>query len=127
MTLPAEPYRGPRPRLPRVKGGLLAATKTAWDVWWRSPMAHRWHPAQWCQLERLIALSDQLTRQLYRGEMSSPLAKEIRALEDGLGISEKGRRNLRWHLPEEEDPDAPVATVTALSFRQRPDPRLTAK
>ncbi len=57
--------------------------------------------------------------------MSSPLAKEIRALEDGLGISEKGRRNLRWRLPEEEDPDAPIATVVPM--RQRPDPRDTAK
>ncbi len=127
MTLLAEPYRGPRPRLPRVKGGLLAATKATWEAWWRSPMAHRWHPVGWCQLERLIALSDQLTRQLYRGEMSSPLAKEIRALEDGLGLTEKGRRNLRWRLPDEGDPDAPIATVTKLSFRQRPDPRLTAK
>ncbi len=76
-------------------------------------------------MERLIMLSDQLTRQLYRGEMSGPLAKEIRALEDGLGISEKGRRNLRWRLPAEEDPEAPLATVTPM--RQRPDPRLTPK
>ncbi len=88
-------------------------------------MAHMWHPAQWCQLERLIALSDQLTRQLYRGEMSGPLAREVRALEDGLGISEKGRRNLRWRLPAEEDPEAPIATVVPM--RQRPAPRDTAK
>ena len=54
-------------------------------------MAHRWHPAQWPQVQRLAMFTDQLSRQLYQGEMTETLAREVRALEDGLGISEKGR------------------------------------
>ncbi len=90
-------------------------------------MAHLWHPVQWGQLQRLAMFTDQVSRLLYEGQSNGVLFKEIRALEDGLGLTEKGRRNLRWRLPDEEDPDAPVATVTELQSRQRPDPRQSAE
>ncbi len=86
-------------------------------------MAHLWTEAQWHQVERLVLLVDRARRQLSAGE-KTPNLGELRQLEDRLGISEKGRRDLRWRLPEEEDPDTPVATV--IPMRQRPDPRKDA-
>ena len=82
-----------------------------------------WPEAQWDQVERLVLLVDRARRQLSAREKTPDLG-ELRQLEDRLGISEKGRRDLRWRLPDVEDPDAPVATVTALRSRQRPDPRM---
>ena len=117
MTLPSEPFVGSKPRMPR---GLLASSKGSWQRWWRSPMAHLWTEAQWHQVERLVLLVDRARRQLSAGEKTPDLG-ELRQLEDRLGISEKGRRDLRWRLPVEE-PDGPIAAVVELS-RDRPDPR----
>ena len=126
VTLSAEPFRGKRAPLPRVNGGLLASTKEAWDAWWASPMAHRWHRVQWGQLQRLAAFTDQVMRLALRGERNVTLAREVRALEKELGISEEGRRHLRWRIAEEEA-EAQLASVTPLLSRDRPDPRKKAK
>ena len=122
MTLPAEAFAGPKPRMPR---GLLESSKDSWRRWWRSPMAHMWTEAQWHQVERLVLLVDRARRQLSAGEKTPDLG-ELRQLEDRLGISEKGRRDLRWRLPDGEDEEPVLASVTTLS-RARPDPRKTAK
>ena len=120
VTLPAEPFTGSKPRMPR---GLLESSKGTWRRWWRSPMAHMWVEAQWDQVERLVLLVDRARRQLSAGEKTPDLG-ELRQLEDRLGISEKGRRDLRWRFAEDEEPV--LASVTPLS-RARPDPRKKAK
>ncbi len=87
-------------------------------------MAHLWTEAQWHQVERLVLLVDRAHRQLAAHEKTPDLG-ELRQLEDRLGISEKGRRDLRWRFAEEEE-EPVLASVTTLS-RARPDPRKTAK
>lgn len=125
ITLPDGTYRGPRPTLPRLKGGLLASTKEAWEAWWSSPMAHAWGRAQWPKLVRAIALADEVTRRQNRREMAglSSLLAELRQLEDSLGLSEKGRRDLRWHMPDDEGDTPTLAVVRELPSRRGPDPR----
>lgn len=126
VRLPAEPYDGPTPNLPRVKGGLLKATKDTWKIWWSSPMAHKWTESDWPVLQQLIVMTDKITRALNSGEFYTGFASmvtEARYLRDQLGISEKGRRDLRWELPGEDD-DAPgLAAVTDIGSRKRQDPR----
>jgi hypothetical protein len=88
-------------------------------------MAHYWVPAQWPQVQRLTLFTDQVSRLGLRGESNTSLAREVRQLEDDLGISEKGRRNLRWRFAWDEEPV--LASVTPLASRARPDPRKKAK
>ncbi len=108
-----------------MKGGLLGSSKEAWDLWWQSPMAHMWQASQWPQVQRLVALTDQTTRMLYQGEANGTILTELRHLENTLGISEEGRRKLRWRFAEEEA-EAQLASVTPLASRARPDPRKKA-
>lgn len=102
VTLPADPYKGPKPDLRGlpVDGSLSAYSKTAWKHWWRSPMAHMWTEAEWPILLRLVVVTELVARATKRGETRglSSLLGEQRQLEDRLGISEKGRRDLRWQF-----------------------------
>lgn len=134
VTLPVEPYSGDRPDLPRVKGGLLKATKETWDTWWRSPMAHMWTTSDWPILTQLIVMTDRITRALARGEFFQGYASmvtEARHLRDQLGITEKGRQDLRWELSGHRSRDAEdetegkphLAVVRDIGSRKRPDPR----
>ncbi len=124
QTLLPDTYDGPRPKLPRVAGGLLKATKDAWGIWWSSPMAHMWTRSDWPVLVQLIVMTDRITRALSTGDFFSGYASmvtEARYLRDQLGLTEKGRRDLRWQLPDEDEIE--LAVVTDISSRRRPDPR----
>jgi len=111
-VLPAEPYRGKRPNLPRVPRGLLASSKATWEEWWSSPMAHMWPEADWGRLQVAIATHDTITRRLAAGDikgLASTMA-ELRQTLDSLGLTPKGRQDRRWLLPadaEEATPDVP--------------------
>ena len=82
MTLPAERYKGPKPRIPT---GLLDSTRVAWKRWWSSPMAWMWGPWEWHRVQFLARISDLVDRQLLEGQPSAALLRELRALEDGFG------------------------------------------
>jgi hypothetical protein len=123
ITLAGEPFKGPKPTLPRVHGGLLESTKKTWADWWSSPMAHQWHKADWPVLTQLIVMTDRVTRALNTGDFFTGFASmvtEARYLRDQLGLTEKGRRDLRWSLPDgmAESEDLP-ASVTSLTERRR--------
>ena len=126
VTLPAEPYKGPKPILPRVAGGLLKSTKDTWTVWWATPMAHRWQEADWPVIQQLIVMTDRISRALSSGEFFTGYASmvtEARYLRDQLGLTEKGRRDLRWELPGDDEAETGLAPVTDISSRRRADPR----
>ena len=86
------PRKGRVPGLPRHQGGWSPEAKAAWKSWWSDPAAAMWGPADVAQVEQLLLLSDAL----WKGKLS--LAQEVRLRTDGLGLSEKGRRNLRWRV-----------------------------
>lgn len=99
VTLPSEPYTGPRPNMPALDAEDAVAT---WELWWRSPMAHMWTEGDWPGLCRLIVLIDQGVDVEYM--------KEIRMQEDRFGLSPKGRQALHWRfVPGEPEPVAPAA------------------
>ena len=128
VTLPEKPFRGDKPDLPRVKGGLLESSKRMWADWWESPMAHMWSRSDWPVLVQLLMMSDRVNRALNTGEFFpgyASMVTEARYLRDHLGLSEKGRRELRWELPGDSQAEAlHLASVTPLQpSRARPDPR----
>lgn len=129
VTLPAEPFRGKRPSLPRVHGGLSAESKSIWEGWWKSPMAHMWQPSSdYPRLQRLIRMVDMVNRALSSDGLFPGFASmqtEIRHLEDGLGLSEKGRRDLRWLLSADEPELAEVRHLEAVRDN-RPRQRMKA-
>lgn len=100
VTLPAEPYDGPRPKLPSRLGGNRPrkATLDTWRRWWSSPMAWLWDEGDWPGLIRLLVVVDEFHRS---GKLA--LVTEIRLQEDRFGLSPKGRQALRWRLPGAED------------------------
>lgn len=130
VTLPALPYRGEKPTLPRVKGGLLESTKRVWADWWDTPMAHMWNRSDWPVLVQLLLMIDRINRSLNSSEFFTGYASmvtESRLLRDALGLTEKGRRDLRWELPGESGPESEgphlAAVVELRPSRARPDPR----
>ena len=96
-------------------------------------MAHMWTESDWPILSQLIVMTDRITRALAKGDkVPSGLLPESRHLRDQLGITEKGRQDLRWEIPghrssstnEEEEDDKPaLAVVRDIGSRKRPDPR----
>jgi hypothetical protein len=82
------------PRLPSP--GVLPETVEWWETVWASPMAAVWLEADVPALARLAGLVDRL----HRGDSSSRLLSEIRALEDRFGLSPLARRRLQWEIEQ---------------------------
>ena len=81
------------PALPG-KTGMLPATRAWWATVWASPMAAVYIEADVPALARLAGLLDRVQR----GDTSSRLLGEVRALEDRFGLSPLSRRRLQWEL-----------------------------
>lgn len=99
VTLPADPYEGPRPPIPDLEN--LHAVYT-WDAWWSSPMAHMWDEGDWPGLVRLILMLD--------GNVTLDVMREVRLQEERFGLSPKGRQSLRWRLPD-QGKDVPKGSI----------------
>ena len=100
---PTNPAKTPgMPRAP--KGGWAAGTRAAWIAWWSDPASLTWTPAD---IEAVRALTG-LHHELERGKFS--LAPEVRLRLDGLGLSQKGKRDLRLRVVDDatEAGDAPA-------------------
>ena len=89
----------PAPKMPKPTNGRWAAgTKTAWLAWWRDPASLTWGPADVEAVRQLAYLLDEMEC----GKLS--LAGEIRLRTAELGLSQKGKRDLRLRVvsdPEE--------------------------
>jgi hypothetical protein len=82
------------PRLPNPD--VLPETVEWWETVWASPMAAVWLEADVPALARLAGLVERL----HRGDSSSRLLSEIRALEDRFGLSPLARRRLQWEIEQ---------------------------
>ncbi|MDF1596961.1 MAG: hypothetical protein P1T08_12855 [Acidimicrobiia bacterium] len=120
-VLPAEPYEGSKPNLPRVSGGLLKETKYTWIRWWESPMAHMWIESQWADLTRAIRIEDTVARMLAHSETKGigTLLIGLDRLKKSLGLTEPGRRDLRWLLPTEAEELAEVHQLHVVEPKRR--------
>ena len=92
IPLPADPYKGPKPRMPR---GLSEPAKAEWKSWWASPMAHAWDQSDHGTLLGLIRMFDAWIAEPAATSMSA----EIRQWKDKLGLTPEGRQKRRWALP----------------------------
>ena len=83
------------------RGGWAAGTTLAWNAWWKDPVSLVWSPADVELVRQLAYLHHDLERmEETRGKSS--LAAEIRQRMDGLGLSQKGKRDLRLRIVGDE-------------------------
>lgn len=79
----AKPVLGPE------SGDWSANARRAWRAWRRDPVTTQWGPADVQYARELARMYDDLP------------ASEQRLRLDGLGLSPKGKRDLRWRTPAE--------------------------
>jgi len=104
------PREGRPPKLPA--GDWHPRAAQSWVSWWKDPAASQWSEAQQAELVELLALADEF----WRG--STVRAPEMRQRCDGLGLTLKGKRDLRWRVAPEEF-EVPAVPVSAAERRAR--------
>jgi hypothetical protein len=95
-----------------LKGSWSAATIATWETWRRDPVTAMWSPAD-------VAYALDLAR-LY--ELMTPRsAAEVRLRMDGLGLTPKGKRDLRWRIvgAPGDEPDRAPRTRSGSARRSR--------
>jgi hypothetical protein len=114
-----EPLEKPLlPPLPEREGGWLERTVEMWEAWRSDPVTSQYGPAD-------VAAIKDLAR-LFEDPKVAP--NELRLRMDGLGLTPKGKRDLRWRTPAE------VATIGGQGKRAEvrklrvvaPEPKPTA-
>lgn len=97
------------PKLPR--GKWTAATKIAWESWRKDPVTSQYTVAD---------ISYALDTIRLHNEMTPSSANEVRLRMDALGLTPKGKRDLRWRVSETKAEPEQQAGVTALDeYRRR--------
>jgi hypothetical protein len=86
--------RGP---IPKPSTDWSPRTVSAWRAWWRDPASTQWTDSDW---DAVWALAELLEAGLVRN------AAEIRLRSDGLGLSQKGKRDMRWRVEASDEPIA---------------------
>lgn len=116
IDLPAvdEPILPDLPKRPRGTGRWHARTIAAWAAWRLDPATTQYGPAE-------VAAAVELAWNLDASVKNEAGAKasEVRLRMDGLGLTAKGKRDLRWRAPseraaEETKPERPPSEVTPL-------------
>ena len=80
-----------------MPNGLSARTRRAWKSWWESPVAAMWTRDQWATVEQLARSFDEWDRDILNVKVAAIVLRML----DTLGLTEKGRRALRWRFPHE--------------------------
>lgn len=96
--------------VPEPPDGLLSASVEAWDLWFGSWWAAFWTPADLPQLRTAIVTYDRVMRGDERVTSLGIL--------DKLGITPKGRQDLRWAAPK-DNPAAQADHAAELSDLDR--------
>lgn len=98
-ALPASGRKGPAPDLPGdVKLGSAGA---AWWEWaWHTPQAAAWDAGSLYVVARRARLQDLLESD---GEVNAAMAREIRELDDRLGLTPKALAALRWKIVDDSE------------------------
>lgn len=85
----------------------------SWGLWWSDPAASQWTDAQEGEVVELLMLTDEF----WRG--ATARANEMRLRADGLGLTQKGKRDLRWKVAEGEPATVATPPKAAESRRAR--------
>ena len=124
IDLPAldEPILPDLPRRAKGAGAWSARTKAMWSGWRQDRATTQYGPGT-------IALAIQLAYLFEDYVRGNEKFSEVRLVMDGLGLTEKGKRDLRWRVPrDEEQSTAPRRRVSSVTSDQRarlsvvPDP-----
>lgn len=78
-----------KPVLPAAKRGWAPHVKALWEAWRSDPVTSQYGPADLAAVGELARLFDDL----------QPNEQRLRM--DGLGLTPKGKRDLRWRTPAE--------------------------
>lgn len=90
-----EPLSAPvLPELPECEDGWSPMTVMTWAAWRRDPVTAQWSPSDVAYALDTIRLYEQMT---------ASSANEVRIRMDGLGLTPKGKRDLRWRIPPAAD------------------------
>ncbi len=87
------------PDLPEIEGGWRAGTAATWEAWREDPVTGQYSPAD-------IAYA--LDTILLHNAMTPTSANEVRLRMDALGLTPKGKRDLRWYIKGDDDGDSEV-------------------
>jgi hypothetical protein len=81
-----------------------ARARGTWEAWRQDPATTQWSPAHIAYAAATLVLIE-----LDEREPTTSLAAEIRLRLDGLGLTPKGRRNLRWRIGPAEVVEHPAS------------------
>lgn len=119
IDVPAVPFEGESPDLPKVRGKRWPALV---EGWWenvrRMPHCVLWTPTDWDFAVEVAYLKLAFWTDFSAGEVKSTLATEIRRREDMLGVTGEARRKLRIRYV---DPSLPVGVAVELDDDQVED------
>jgi hypothetical protein len=79
------------PELPEIEDGWRADTFAAWTAWREDPVTSQYSPSDIAYALDTIRLHQAMT---------PTSANEIRLRMDALGLTPKGKRDLRWRIKE---------------------------
>lgn len=96
----AKPVLPTLPKRAKGTGGWSARTRAAWSRWRADPVTGQYGPAE---IQAALDLA-YIYEDWVRGRMS--LIGEIRQYQDRLGLNPKGKRDLRWRIPQGESAEA---------------------
>jgi hypothetical protein len=123
--LPAGGRRGPVPKPPR-HAAPLGEHGTAWWRWaWRTPTAAAWCTSDLSVIHRRARLEDLLHES--DGLLLDKMLREMRELDDRLGLTPKSRAQLRWQVVDDSDHPAATSPATVPSGSVRRGLRLVAE
>ena len=84
------------PPLPRLNRGKWSArTRAAWEAWRKDPATAKYTPA-----DIAYAIDTAHVAELAYEDPTAALLGELRLRMDGLGLTAKGKRNLRWRIKD---------------------------
>lgn len=98
--------------LPRLEGDELWRPQTmlTWEAWRRDPVTAMWSPAD---------VAHALDTILLHNAMTTSGANEVRIRMDGLGLTPKGKRDLRWRIGTAEPVAAPARKPASSASKRR--------
>jgi hypothetical protein len=100
---------GPLPDLEGVD--WRPRTQETWEAWRLDPATQMWSPADRAYALDAIVLHNQAT--------NPSSVKEVRLRMDGLGLTPKGKRDLRWRVVENQEPAEAVPIGLSRARRRR--------
>jgi len=85
------------PTLPEREEGWTEMTQTTWEMWRQDPATSQYTPAEIAYALDTIWLYNQMT---------ASTASEVRLRMDGLGLTPKGKKDLRYRVIQDAEQNA---------------------